>query len=167
MIKLIAAVDDNLGIGFEGKLPWGPVKEDMQFFRANTLYNPVIMGRETWKSTGHLDRRLNIVMSTTLPQTDMCLYWVARTVNEALAIAMTGHRDAFVIGGAQIYNLFALHAEKLLLTHIPGIYPADVFFPQRVLDMFPVVEDMSVVGSLVIERRTKQKGGTRELLRSV
>ena len=42
-IFLIAAVDKNLAIGKNGKIPW-LIKEDLQFFQKNTLNTAMIMG---------------------------------------------------------------------------------------------------------------------------
>ena len=149
-------MDKNRGIGLRGHLPWTPYREDMQFFKFTTLYCPIIMGRKTWENLGHLGKRLNVVLSRTMPQVDMADHWVARTVDEALLITGAEYRVAYVIGGAEIYKLFAPHASELLLTRIPGEEEADTGMLQEVLDMFPCVEDMSV-SSLVIERRTKHE----------
>ena len=43
-IILIAAVDKNLAIGKDGKIPW-EVKEDLKFFRENTKDNRFIIKR--------------------------------------------------------------------------------------------------------------------------
>ena len=147
-------MDDNGGIGLRGHLPWPPNKEDMQFFKYTTLYCPIIMGRKTWENFGHLGKRLNVVLSRTMPQVDMADHWVVRTVDEALLIAESDYRVAYVIGGAETYSMFAPHASELLLTHIPGEHKADTFMPQSVLDEFPVIEDMSV-SSLIIEKRVR------------
>ena len=62
-IFLIAAVDKNLAIGKNGKIPWH-IKEDLQFFQKNTLNTAMIMGRSTFDSIGKpLPNRKNIVMT--------------------------------------------------------------------------------------------------------
>ena len=43
-IFLIAAVDKNLAIGKNGKIPWH-IKEDLRHFKKNTLNTTIIMGR--------------------------------------------------------------------------------------------------------------------------
>ncbi len=50
-IVLIAAVDINLAIGKEGKIPWD-IKEDLKFFRQNTENTAIVMGRATYDSIG-------------------------------------------------------------------------------------------------------------------
>ena len=62
-IFLIAAVDKNLAIGKNGKIPWH-IKEDLLFFQKNTLNTAMIMGRSTFDSIGKpLPNRKNIVMT--------------------------------------------------------------------------------------------------------
>ena len=62
-IFLIAAVDRNLAIGKDGKIPWH-IKEDLQYFKKNTLNTSMIMGRSTFESIGKpLPDRKNIVMT--------------------------------------------------------------------------------------------------------
>ena len=50
-IFLIAAVDKNLAIGKNGRIPWH-IKEDLQYFQKNTLNTAMIMGRSTFDSIG-------------------------------------------------------------------------------------------------------------------
>jgi len=52
MIKtfnLIAAVDFNRGIGYQGNIPWY-IKEELKYFKKVTGNSPIIMGRKTWDS---------------------------------------------------------------------------------------------------------------------
>lgn len=45
-ITMIAAVGENLELGKQNKLIW-PLKEDLQFFRKNTINKPIVMERKT------------------------------------------------------------------------------------------------------------------------
>lgn len=47
IIAQIVATDENGLIGVGDKLPWGRVKEDMEFFKSKTLNHVVIMGFNT------------------------------------------------------------------------------------------------------------------------
>ena len=50
MVSIIAAVDRNLGIGFQNKLLfWLP--NDLKRFKALTTGNTIIMGRKTFDGT--------------------------------------------------------------------------------------------------------------------
>lgn len=70
--SLIAAVDKNLGIGIQNRLPWR-LKADLKYFSditsiaAPEKINAVIMGRKTWESLPEKSRplkgRLNVVLS--------------------------------------------------------------------------------------------------------
>lgn len=68
-VKLIAAHDKNMAIGFENDLLWefGTQKADMMRFKTLTAGCPVIMGRKTWESIPAkfrpLPGRLCIVLS--------------------------------------------------------------------------------------------------------
>lgn len=65
MISIIAAVDRNLGIGFQNKLLfWLP--NDLKRFKALTTGNTIIMGRKTFESLpkGALPNRRNVVLSS-------------------------------------------------------------------------------------------------------
>lgn len=67
MISIIAAVDRNLGIGFQNKLLfWLP--NDLKRFKALTTGNTIIMGRKTFESLpkGALPNRRNVVLSSNL-----------------------------------------------------------------------------------------------------
>ena len=65
MISIIAAIDRNLGIGFQNKLLfWLP--NDLKRFKALTTGNTIIMGRKTFESLpkGALPNRRNVVLSS-------------------------------------------------------------------------------------------------------
>ena len=68
-VKLIAAHDQSMGIGFDNDLLWefGTQKADMKRFRELTKGHAVIMGRKTYESIPDnyrpLAGRLNIVLS--------------------------------------------------------------------------------------------------------
>ena len=62
----VFAVDKNGTMGKNGDLPWGKIKEDMQFFRLITLGSTVIMGKNTWYSNDMmrpLPHRYSVVLT--------------------------------------------------------------------------------------------------------
>ena len=77
-IVLIAAVDKNLAIGKDGKIPW-EIKEDLKFFREKTEDTAIIMGRATYDSIGRpLPKRKNIVMTRTFKEREgICLLYTS------------------------------------------------------------------------------------------
>ena len=50
-ITMIAAVGKNLELGNKNELIWH-FKEDMKFFKDNTINKTVVMGRNTYESIG-------------------------------------------------------------------------------------------------------------------
>ncbi len=128
MITLIAATDQNRGIGLQGRLPWR-LPADLDRFRRITTGHAVLMGRKTWESIGRpLPERTNIVMSRHPASAEAKGVLWAASPEEALRVA--GNGEVFIIGGAEIYSLFLPRADRLLLTRIHGEFQADAFFPE-------------------------------------
>ena len=127
-IFLIAAVDKNLAIGKDGKIPWH-IKEDLQYFLKNTLNTSMIMGRSTFDSIGKpLPNRQNIVM-TKSPANREGVIEVSDVVS-AIKEAKKSSNKISIIGGESIYRKFLPLANKLLITEIDiTVEGADTFFP--------------------------------------
>ena len=127
-IFLIAAVDKNLAIGKNGKIPWH-IKEDLQFFQKNTLNTAMIMGRSTFDSIGKpLPNRKNIVM-TKSPTNREGVVEVSNT-EEAIKQAKISSNKISIIGGESVYREFMPFANKLLITEIDIVVEKpDTFFP--------------------------------------
>jgi len=128
-ILLIAAVDKNLAIGKDGKIPWH-IKEDLQYFQKNTLNTAMIMGRSTFDSIGRpLPNRQNIVM-TKSPANREGVIEVSDTANAIKEAKKTSNKIS-IIGGESIYKEFLPLANRLLITEINIIVDgADTFFPE-------------------------------------
>tara|TARA_Y100001934_G_C11950813_1_gene584805 strand:+ start:120 stop:599 length:480 start_codon:yes stop_codon:yes gene_type:complete len=128
-IFLIAAVDKNLAIGKNGKIPWH-IKEDLQFFQKNTLNTAMIMGRSTFDSIGKpLPDRKNIVM-TNSPTNREGVIEVC-DIESAIKEAKKDSNKISIIGGQSIYKEFMPLANKLLITEIDIVVErADTFFPK-------------------------------------
>ena len=129
-VSLISAMSKNRVIGKGGTLPWD-VPEDMKFFMRTTLGHAVIMGRKTYDSMGKpLLRRRNIVV-TRSPDFKAEGTEIARTVEEAIALANSTDAEPFVIGGAEIYKAALPLAQRMYITYIPTVIDAgDTFFPE-------------------------------------
>lgn len=130
-MNCIAAVDENWGIGREGKLLVS-IPADMKFFRETTMGKTLIMGRKTLDSFPGgqpLKRRRNICL-TRDPAFAREGVEVAHSVEEALAlIAKEDPEDVFVIGGETVYRQFLPYCEKAYITAIEYTYAADAHFP--------------------------------------
>lgn len=125
-LTAIAAMDHNRVIGHQGKMPWH-YPEDLKFFKHTTLSHPVLMGRSTFESIGRpLPGRINIVLSTSMsPRPDLL---VLRSMEDALHF-LRDKPQAFVIGGAQVYQQALPHCDRVLITLVPGEYEGDTFMP--------------------------------------
>ncbi|MEO6656290.1 MAG: dihydrofolate reductase [Pyrinomonadaceae bacterium] len=139
MIIGIVAISKNYAIGRGGKLPWH-YRADLKFFKATTTGNAIVMGANTWRSIGKpLPDRLNIVLSRSgkieVPPDVMKLSSKA----EVLELAKYLNRDAFIIGGAEVFKDFADVIEKWFVTEVPlVIEDADTFMPKNFLDEFEI-----------------------------
>lgn len=138
---IIAAMDQNRGIGINNKLPWR-LKGDLEFFSRITSVAPpmkinaVIMGRKTWESlppkSRPLPNRLNIVLTRQnyeLPSDVL----KAASLDETLEVLSqrSDLHEIFVIGGANVYEQAIQHpsCHKIYLTEVLGNFECDTFFP--------------------------------------
>ena len=141
-ITLIAAMDDNLGIGKDGKLPWHN-KYDLQHFKDYTQGKVCVMGRKTWDSlpVKPLPNRDNIILrrcNTNLKTMSLVIYdGYGREITEIDTLSIIESIDCnmvsdelVIIGGASIYKQFMPYATHMVLTHINGDYNCDTFFPE-------------------------------------
>ena len=139
-LALIAAVAANSVIGNRGALPWR-LPDDLARFKRLTMGHPVIMGRATYQSIGKpLAGRRNLVLtrdaSAVFPGSEP-----VHSRQEALG--RCAGQDAFVIGGASVYELFLPAADLLYLTWIDAEVPGDTFFPAVRWDQWRVVSEQA------------------------
>jgi dihydrofolate reductase len=126
-LTLVVAMDAQRGIGVDNKLPWH-LPEDLAHFKRVTLDRPIIMGRKTFDSIGRpLPKRRNIVVTRNRDWSHEGVE-VAGSLDEAVALA--GDLEASIIGGAQIFNESMALADRMIVTHIDGVYRCDTFFPE-------------------------------------
>jgi len=137
----IVAVDRNLAIGKDGKLPWH-YSADMKFFKHTTVGNAVVMGRRTWSTLkGPLPDRQNIVLTRNGDVAVPDGVTIMNDTQAALAFAKTLDTHLFVIGGAKVYEAFLSHINRWLVTEVPlSVEGADTFMPKNFLDGFELYE---------------------------
>lgn len=129
-INMIACIAQDGGIGKGNDLLFH-IREDMERFRTLTTGHTVIMGRKTFDSLPHgaLPNRRNIVISHQNIQLENC--WICHSLQEAIDLARLWGKDAFIMGGASIYEQAMSIATRLYLTQVEEKTPsADAFFPQ-------------------------------------
>ncbi|WP_435074607.1 dihydrofolate reductase [Halorubrum sp. HHNYT27] len=147
-LVIVAAVAENGVIGDEGEMPWHH-PADLAHFKRLTTGHPVIVGRTTYESIaagvgGPLPDRTNIVLTTRdldLPEGAVA----ANDVEEAIALAAAdaddrGVSEAYVIGGAAVYEQFLDRADRMVLTEIPGRPTGDTRFPEWDADTWREVD---------------------------
>ena len=126
-MNAIVAISENGGIGKDNGLLFH-ISADLKRFKELTSGHTVIMGRKTLQSLpggrGFPNRR-NIVITREIDFTAERAE-IVHSVDEALALA---EEDAFVIGGASIYQAMLPYCDKVYLTKVYADAEADVFFP--------------------------------------
>lgn len=125
-ILLVVARADNGVIGREGRLPWH-LPTDLRHFKQVTMGSPMVMGRKTFQSLpGLLPGRRHIVLTRDRA-------WHAdgaEAVHSAEeAIAAGGNGRLCVIGGAEIFALFAERADAVELTEVHAAAQGDTLMP--------------------------------------
>jgi dihydrofolate reductase len=127
-LTLIVARARNGVIGRDNQLPWR-LPEDLAFFKRTTMGAPVIMGRKTHESIGRaLPGRRNIVVTR-----DRARRFAgcdsAPSLADALVLAGQDQApEAFLIGGAQLYEEGLRQADKLIVTEIMAEFAGDAHF---------------------------------------
>ncbi len=133
-ISLIAAVDDDWGIGLNNQVPWH-LSRDLKRFKRITLGHHLLMGRKTYESIGYpLPGRTSIVVTRqknfhTLTDSHGKLF-TAPSLPEGLQMAEESAEDEiFIIGGGQIFNQALSRSDCIYLTRVHAHCGCDTFFP--------------------------------------
>jgi len=129
-ISIIVAKSQNHIIGLNNRLPWH-LPKDLQHFKRITMGHHVIMGRKTFMSIGKplQGRKLIIVTRNVSYQAAGCD--VVQDIPTALTVAeQAGETEAFIAGGASIYQATLDLADKIYLTEVQTQLEGDTFFPK-------------------------------------
>ncbi|PNF36209.1 Dihydrofolate reductase [Cryptotermes secundus] len=153
-LNLIAAADQNMGIGRNQKLPWNIPSEFHYFLEMTTkphvsssnCQNAIIIGHRTWETMDAVVSKphpgaLNIVLSRfnppeplTYPNTIVCASLDHAVKRLSTDPEYEGLIDTvWVLGGAEVYRaaLNSQYFHRLYLSRIQAVYPCDVFFPEE------------------------------------
>lgn len=150
-IGIVAALLPDMGIGFQGTLPWRLAKE-MKYFREVTSLtkepgkkNAVIMGRKTWESIPirfrPLPNRINVVLSRSFTDElteskmdeDKLFYQInsiTGSINQLKQKFGTQLENIFIIGGGELYNEGFDIIDHWLITKLEIFGAADNTVPQ-------------------------------------
>ena len=128
---VVAAALDN-AIGKDNDLLW-KLPADMRYFKNLTWGMPIIMGRKTFESmrSKPLPGRINIVITrdpSKIEKTENLV--LVSTLEEAIGVAKsTDCKEAFIIGGGEVYRQAMHLADSIYMTRVQAHYPdADTFF---------------------------------------
>ncbi|MCR5790210.1 MAG: dihydrofolate reductase [Lachnospiraceae bacterium] len=130
-MNLIASVDRNWAIGYQGKL-LVRIPSDMKQFREKTTGKVIVLGRKTlmtFPGEQPLPNRTNIILSRNPDFRVKGALTAAST--EALFEMLKAYpsEDVFVIGGESAYAALADHCDTAYLTRLDYAYSADAYFP--------------------------------------
>ncbi len=126
-MNLIASVDADWGIGYQGQLLCH-IPEDMRWFKEHTTGKVVVMGRATLESLPGgrpLPQRVNIVLTA-----DNNFFapgcTVVRSPEQLLEeLERYASDDIYVIGGASVYALLMPYCHYAYITKVEQRFPAD------------------------------------------
>ena len=116
----IVAVDENMGIGKDGKLLYS-IPNDLKYFRDTTLGHSLLCGRKTYDSFPKpLDRRIVQVVAGKSKYEKYALedgliggLYTAKCMSDLL-----NTDKIFIVGGASLYEQTADIVDTLLITEI-------------------------------------------------
>jgi len=136
-IAALVACDLNNAIGFENRMPWRKLKQDMARFVRITKGHPVVMGRRTFESIGArpLPGRDNIVVTRSPARHAQLAAGHDRLrFDGSLEAALERARAldpaiSYVIGGAEIYRLALPALDLIHMTRVNLACEADAYFP--------------------------------------
>ncbi len=153
MLYHIVAMAKNRVIGKDNRLPWH-FPEDLKHFKRRTTGQTVIMGRKTYDSIGKpLPNRENFVLTrnaeiATPPpgarndviareQSDRSNLRFFNSIGDALGAFKTP--DAYIIGGAQLFEQTMAMVDGIYLTRIDQDFEGDTHYPE-IPEIFEEVE---------------------------
>ena len=128
--SFVVAASENNVIGKNNKLPWS-LPNDLKFFKNTTWAMPVIMGRKTFESTGRpLPGRTNIVITRHEDWKADGVIAVNDMEKALKAAADTDAKEAFIIGGGEIFKDNITNVDKIYITRVHAVVEGDAYFPE-------------------------------------
>ena len=125
----IVAMDPDRVIGRGGDLPWH-LPGDLAFFKRTTTGHPIVMGRKTYESIGRpLPKRRNIVLTRNRDWPAPRGVETIHSPADLAALGLPDEESVFIIGGAQIYEIFLPLLDELIVTHVRTRHHGDTRFP--------------------------------------
>jgi len=124
----IVAMTPERVIGKDNDMPWH-LPEDLKLFKRTTKGHPIVMGRKTWDSIGRpLPGRQNIVLTRNEDWSAEGAE-VIHTPDDLKQLELQDEH-VFIIGGAQVYQIFLPYLDSLYVSHIFASPEGDTKFPE-------------------------------------
>jgi len=127
-LNAIAVVDENWGLGLDGKL-LAHLPGDLKHFKEKTIGNTIIIGRVTYESmAGLLPGRETVILSGDVNFKANCR--VVHSLEEALEYCKSKlGAGIFIAGGEAVYKLFYPYTDHFFITKLYAAFKADRYFP--------------------------------------
>ena len=128
-MNIVAAVNNDLGIGFNGTQTI-IIPQDRTFFKNLTQNGTVVMGRKTFDDIGMaLPNRKNIVLTGNINFHAPSVKTAHSMSELSTMLSREILETVFVIGGAAVYELLLPFCKHAYITKISATEQSDVFFP--------------------------------------
>lgn len=128
MFTLIAAIGKKGELGNENKLIWR-IKGDLQNFKDNTMGKKILMGRKTFESLPGMLSGREILVATRHDDVENASVTIVKDLDSFIDQYKHSSEEVFICGGAEIYEKFLPHCNKMIITEIHDTAEADTFFP--------------------------------------
>lgn len=138
MFSIVVAKAHNNVIGTKNRIPWR-VRSDLVHLKNLTKDQVVILGRGSYdsmvwyydKSGRPMPGKLYVVVTRDeayAPARQNAV--TAHSIDEALSLARQHmSNEAFIIGGAQLYEQMLPYVNRLYITEVDADLPGDAYFP--------------------------------------
>lgn len=143
MISIVAAHDQNGGIGQNGGLPWPRMAADKTRFHQLIHQKNILMGAKAYPDYHRVKYAFSVKNAYVLSRQLSELPDAVVLNNVQSVIDGAARSELCVIGGAEIYQLMLPFADTMYLTVIDGSFQADTFFPQYDSSDWKVMEEQS------------------------
>lgn len=156
MIKLIVAHDLNKLIGVGDKMPWH-IKEELAFFKKETLHHALLMGKKTFVGLGKNlpDRTIYVLTKDLHFKSNNANVVVIREAEPILKQFQKSKDLLFIAGGRSIYEQFYPYAQELIISTIKNEYRGNVYFIDIDYTQYQLI-DKEDHGSFLVNRYQKK-----------
>lgn len=173
-LNIIVAVDQGLGFGYQGNIPWKTepfAKTDFKHFQQTTKDSVCIMGRNTYQEILDmmLTRKSKEEIDSILP--GRICYVVSRNkdlevvgatvvpnIRSAVQNDKNGDKEIFVIGGEKLFVEALSWTNTIYMTVVKNYYKCDRVFPATYLDQYFTISEGTQADDLhfLTYKRTKR-----------